>query len=153
MRGRPYLPHRTARASKAESGIPCRALAACTRRPVRTNAIYTPPQSRAVRPSAARAQAARSRADQFHKQGNSCASRRRNSQCSSGGPVKKFSAFGLRSSVPHVHTESMQVTAHPTSVFGHKALNFRNGKASSRRPAPNHSIKRTCLRQAAYVKR
>ena len=67
--------------------------------------------------------------------------------------MKKSSAFGLRSAVPYVHTESMQVLTHPTSVFGHKALNFQNGKASNRRPAPNHSIKRTCLRQAAYVKR
>ena len=71
--------------------------------------------------------------------------------------MKKFSAFGLRSAVPYVHTESMHVTARPTSVFGHKALNFQNGKASGRRPAPNPSIKRTVkgLRPspAAYVKR
>ena len=71
--------------------------------------------------------------------------------------MKKFSVFGLRPSVMHVHTESMQVAARPTSVFGQKALNFQNGKASSKRPAPNPSIKRTVkgLRPspAAYVKR
>ena len=71
--------------------------------------------------------------------------------------MKKFSVFGLRSPVQHVHTESMQVTARPTSVFGQKALNFQNGNASGRRPAPNPSIKRTVkgLRpsSAAYVKR
>ena len=129
------------------------------KQPVRTNAIYAmpQPQARAVRPTAARARAARSRADQFHKRENSCALRRRNSQCSSGGRVKKFSVFGLRSAVPHVHTESMQVATRPTSVFCQKTLNFQNGKASSKRPAPNPSIKRTVkgLRPspAAYVKR
>ena len=151
------VPHRTARASKAESAISCRALVACPSKPVRTNAIYALPQARAVRPTAARARAARSRADQFHKQGNSCAPRRRNSQCTSGSQVKKLCIFGLRSSLPHAHTESMQVTARPITVFGQKALNFQNGKASSRRPAPNPSIKRTAkgLRPspAAYVKR
>ena len=151
------VPHRTARASKAESAISCRALVACPSKPVRTNAIYALPQARAVRPTAARARAVRWQAEQFHKQGNSCAPRRRNSQCSSGGQVKKFSVFGLRSPVPHVHTESMQITARPTSVFGQKALNFQNGNASGRRPAPNPSIKRTVkgLRPspAAYVKR
>ena len=71
--------------------------------------------------------------------------------------MKKFGFFGLRSRVPRVHTESMQVTAHLTSVFGQKAMNSQNGKAGGRRPAPNPSIKRTVkgLRpsSAAYVKR
>ena len=74
-----------------------------------------------------------------------------------GGQVKKFGVFSLRSPVPHVHTESMQVTAHPTSVFGRKAMDSQNGKTSGRRLAPNPSIKRTVkgLRPspAAYVKR
>ena len=157
MRGEHFVPHRTARASQAESPVPCRALVACPSKPVRTNAIYAPPQARAARPTAARTRAARSRADQFHKQGNSCAPRRRNSRCSSSGQVKKFSVFGLRSSVTHVHTESMQVTARLASVFGQKALNFQNGKASSRRPAPNPSIEGTAsgLRPTAapHVKR
>ena len=56
-----------------------------------------------------------------------------------------------------MHTESMQVAARPTSVFGQKAQNFQNGKVGSKRPAPNPSIKRTVkgLRPspAAYVKR
>ena len=157
VRGRHSVPHRTARASQAESAIPCRALVACRSKPERTNAIYTPPQARAVRPTAARARAARSRTNQFRKQGNSCAPRSRNSRCSSSGQVKKFSDFGLRSSVTHVHTESMQVAARPTSVFGQKALNSQNGKASSRRPAPNPSIEGTAsgLRPTAapHVKR
>ena len=71
--------------------------------------------------------------------------------------MKKFGVFGLRSPVTHMHTESMQVTAHPISVFGQKAMNSQNGKASGRRPAPNPSIKRTvkglCPSPAAYVKR
>ena len=157
MRGRDSVPHRTARASKAESAIPCRALVACPSKPARTKAIYTPPQARAVRPAAACARAARSRTNQFHKQGNSCAPRRCDSRRSSSGQAKKFSVFGLRSSGTRVHTESMQVAARPISVFGQKVLNFQNGKASSRRPAPNPSIKRTVkgLRPspAAYVKR
>ena len=49
--------------------------------------------------------------------------------------MKKFRVFGLRSPIPHVHTESMQVTAHPTSVFGQKALNFQNGNASGLKDA------------------
>ena len=157
MRGLHSLPHRMAPASKAESAIPCRALVACPSKPVRTNAIYTPLLARAVRPTAARAPAAHSLAEGFHKQWNSCAPQCQNSQRSSCGQVKKSSVFGLRSAVPNVHTESMQVTARSTSVLGQKALNFQNGNANGRRPAPNPSIKRTVkgLRPspAAYVKR
>ena len=71
--------------------------------------------------------------------------------------MKKFGAFGLRSPVPYVHTEGMQVTAHLTSVFGQKAMNSQNCKANGKRPAPNLSIegmpKRLRLLCTTHVKR